>query len=508
MQAVNNDKLASDNELKLLYYMEKSNILNTKGDYFQASQGLEKAIDYARQLYTEKISKMAASSIANENFKDFYGEKFERSYLYFLNSLNYFLLYQKGIRETYTVKDGEAEKVIPEEPMKDNEKRLALSGARANILAWDSFLNNLKNDNFGKKIFKNDMLAKVFGGFIHESMNTNNDDQIALQLYKDAKETLFKNYNIYQSFNNKFKDFQDKYDSFTSMSANDINSYIQPTDWSAKLASYLDEKINNLSKKKKSNLKLIVQEGMVASKDPFVVNIGLKGAVDAVDDPAAKAVIKTVGGYVLTVFAAEKLGLVAGGNGPGQNYLGVHVANIAANEAGIEFEVPVVKEKALDRDVYLEVLNKKGEVVQTKPVTMISPLSDIAHESVKEEAVRRYVKTGVRVAAKHLVAIVGAWNAYTLAGGKGNDFIAKTVAVASYLAASKVIAMSEQADTRFWSTIPHSVRLTDLSLTKGDYDLRLKVKKYGTDQVEKEIALPSIKIDNEKETRLISYRLL
>lgn len=508
LETVNNEKMASEPEMKLLYLMEKSNILNTKGDYYQASIGLEKAIEQARQLYTEKISKMAASSVANENFKDFYGEKFERSYLYFLNSLNYFQLYQRGSREAYTIKDGETEKALPEEVLKDNEKRLALSAARANILAWDSFLTNLKNDNFGKKVFKNDMLAKVFGGFIHEAMNSTQDDQIALQLYKDAKEALFKNYNIYSSFNAKFKDFQGSYDSFSSMSANDINSYIAATEWSAKLGSFLDEKISALAKKKKSNLKIVIQEGMIAGKEPFVVNIGLKGAVDAVDDPAAKAVIKTVGSYALTVFAADKLGLVSNKNDVSTNYLGVHVANIAANEAGIEFEVPVVKERPLERDIMIEVMNKKGEVIQSKMVTMVSPLSDIAHESVKEEAIRRYVKTGVRVAAKHLVAIVGAWQTYNLMGGNGNSFIAKTAALAGYLGASKLIAMSEQADTRYWSTISHSVHLTDLALPKGEYALKLKVKKHGTDALEKEIVLPAIKIDNEKETKLISHRLL
>ena len=65
------------------------------------------------------------------------------------------------------------------------------SAARAEVLAWDSFLKNLKSERRGQAVFKNDLLAKIFGAFIHEMIGSNNDLQISLQLYKEVLSFLF-----------------------------------------------------------------------------------------------------------------------------------------------------------------------------------------------------------------------------------------------------------------------------------------------------------------------------
>jgi hypothetical protein len=501
-------KLASDENLKLLLRMEKANIDFTRKNQYQANLEFNEAIDLSKKLFTEKFSQIATTGIINDNIKDFYGEKFERSLLYFFASLTSMNLSQEGKRETYVIRTGQdkniQETVIPEYILKPDEIRLARQASRAQILAWDSFLSNLKNDNWGQNVYKNDLLAKIFGAFVHESMNINSDDQIALQLYKDAKDLLAKNFNIYPTFNQKAHEFEAEFKNFVKNPEMNVNQFIEPTNRSKELDQFLEQKIKSLSKKeKKANFKFVLQEGLIAPKIPFKVSIGLKGAMEATDDPKTKNSIASVGSTVLALFAANKLGLMSPDNSFGQNYLGVKVAELAVHEAGIDFEVPKVELKPVTQNFMLVVKNDKSEIVLEKPIILVSPLSDIAYEAVKEEAVARVTKTGFRVAAKHVAAIAGAYATYRMMGGEEKDFFAKTAAIASYLAASKLIAASEKADTRFWSTLPHTIRVVEGDLRPGHYSAELVIEE---GENKSTLKIPDIDIQDSKEIKIVSYR--
>ncbi|MFZ4712121.1 MAG: hypothetical protein ACOYL6_00280 [Bacteriovoracaceae bacterium] len=502
--------MSKDNNLSLLLRMERGNIEFTRNHPYQSNLIFSDAIELSRKLFTEKFSQIATTGVANDNFKDFYGEKFERSLLYFYASLTSMNLCQDGKRESYTTRDGQdrnvVETIVPEYVLRPDEVRLARQAARAQILSWDSFLTNIKNDNWGKNVFKNDILAKVYGAFVHESMNTNQDDQIALQLYKDARDLLSKNFNIYPSFNVKAKEFGDEFKKFTSQPEVDVKKYIEPTAWSKQLDNYLDDKVKALTKReKKSNFKFVLQEGLIAEKVPFKVNIGLKGAMEQTDDAGTKKSIASFGSAVLAVFAANKLGLMSPNNTFGQNYLGVQVASLAVNEAGIEFEIPKVVEKPVTQSFSLVVKNDKGAQVFERNLVLVSPLSDIAYASVKEDAISRVTKTGVRVAVKHVAAIAAAFGTYQMMGGGNHEFLAKTAAVASYIGASKLIAASEKADTRYWSTLPHTIRVADAILAPGHYSAEI-IMKEGTNSIATKI--PDFDIQDSKETKIVSYRHL
>jgi hypothetical protein len=503
-------KLASDENLKLLLKMEKANIDFSRQNQYQANLEFNEAIDLSKKLYTEKFSQIATTGIINDNIKDFYGEKFERSLLYFFASLTSMNLSQAGKRETYVLRTGQdkniQETVIPEYNLKPEEVRLARQSSRAQILAWDSFLSNLKNDNWGQNVYKNDLLAKIYGAFVHESMNISSDDQIALQLYKDAKELLAKNFNIYPSFNQKAHDFAAEFKNFVNHPEINVSQYIEPTSRSKELDQFLDQKIKSLSKKeKKANFKFVLQEGLIAQKVPFKVSIGLKGAMEASDDPKTRNSIASIGTTVLAVFAADKLGLINSDNTFGQNYLGVKVAELAVHEAGIDFEIPKVENKPVTQNFKLILKNDKNIVVLEKPLVLVAPLSDIAYEAVKEEALARVTKTGFRVAAKHVAAIAAAFATYKMMGGEDKDFFAKTAAIASYLAASKLITASEKADTRYWSTLPHTIRVIEGDLPAGKYTGELSMEEGESKAV---IKIPDIDIQDTKEIKIVGYRHL
>ena len=73
-----------------------------------------------------------------------------------------------------------------------------------------------------KPAYKSDIIAKLFGAFIYETNGNNEDKQIALQLYKDAKTVLFRYYNNYPTFNTKSEDFTKNFKKFPKMNINEI----------------------------------------------------------------------------------------------------------------------------------------------------------------------------------------------------------------------------------------------------------------------------------------------
>jgi hypothetical protein len=84
----------------------------------------------------------------------------------------------------------------------------------------------------------------------------------------------------------------------------------------------------------------------------------------------------------------------------------------------------------------------------------------------------------VRVATKHLTAILAAYALYTGMKGQNNEnaLFAKFAAMGSYVAATKAIAASERADTRAWATLPRALRVTDVNLPAGRYQVGLARK--------------------------------
>ena len=150
---------------QLLFFLEKGMIHHLAGEFEKSALDFEQAKVVHQKLYTKSISKKAATFLTNDSTDNYYGQIYERSLLHFYQALNHFILYQQG----------------------DAKK---LRAARAELLAWDSYMESIRTKRLGRTVFKQDLLAKTFGAFIHESLNTSADDQIALQLYKDAKRIL------------------------------------------------------------------------------------------------------------------------------------------------------------------------------------------------------------------------------------------------------------------------------------------------------------------------------
>jgi tetratricopeptide (TPR) repeat protein len=518
LSTLENSEYFKDNpQSKLLYLMEKGVIFHGMGQFNESIKAFEEAKALAQKQYTVRISKKISTYIGNDSSDIYYGEKYELSMLYFYQALNHYSLSFSLKKDQMVMKEGKPELTWVD--LNDKERRKSLFRARAELLAWDSFLKELKTERSGSSVFKTDLAAKILGGFIHESIGTRDDREIAYQLYKDSLKMLIKNYGAYKSFNKNFETYVKDYKKFPSLGMNKVRSeYIKETRNQKELKKFLETKVLTLAKKvrrrswkkeirpfkinlkkikakKKSNVTLVLQEGIIPNKFGEKQYFGL-----------GKELRKSPAGAIMAIFAADILGLYPppGSYNPAGAHLGYNVAKLAISEAAVQFELPKIEESRLNYSVVLEIW-KDGKLYKEKKVPVVNPLGDIAEQAIIEQAAWLYPKVGARLATKHAVAIIAAYGTYQ--GLKGDDgkhsFLAKNAAILQYLASSKGIEASEAADVRQWSTIPKALRMMDFYLSPGTYDFKLRA----SGEIPKEHQLGQVIVKSKKKNLLIQKRV-
>lgn len=461
-------ELKKDKKSILLWHLEKGTVAHSQGNDDEAIRHFQESLELIDKLYTTKLGSKAATLLINDASDEFYGASYERSYAhYFLSKSLYSRFQKKG-------------------------NKLDLQGARGTILAWDTYFTDLQRSASSKTLYSTDLMLKVFGGQIHEVSEIRNDLQIALQLYKDAYQILNTQGGIFSVFNKKNTEYIKHFEKegkasdklyVSTPARDDLKDFLH-----FKILSLtkeirggdFDQQVKTLSPKAETkklaaqgpgNVVLVFEEGLIPQKVGKPFNFGIKGAASAVDNPAAKKFIETVGTEFVTAFAMNKLGMVPTRTASAGSFIFAHdVTKIAVSEAAIEFELPMIENVPLVQRLELFVLDEKGVVIKRSPLPVVSENGDIARVVLEEDVVARYVKTGTRVAIRHLVAIVAAMQVYQkLNQGQSGDFLAKTAAMATYVGASKGIAALEKADTRHWTTLPQALRMAEFHLKPGNY---------------------------------------
>lgn len=486
--------LKKDSKSQLLWHLESGTLALAQNNENAAITEFQTALDLIDQLYTKKISAKAASFLINDASDVFYGASYERSYAHYFLAKSYYTRYLKS------------------------HNKLDLQGARGTILAWDSYFAELQRSAAPKTIYQTDLMLKVFGAEIHEVSEIRNDKQIALQLYKDSLAILNTMGGAFDVFNSKSKDYIKEYESALAEGTNPAGKSYIPTVAKENLKNFITYKILALTKEirgtdysvqvkelkpseeviaklsqPKANVVLLLEEGLIPQKVGKPFNFGLKGAVDSVESPGAKAFIATVGAEVITAFAMNTLGMRPDNFQTTGSFIFAHdVTRLAVQEAAISFELPMIESAPAPKDLDLVIRDSKNNLVKQEHLALVSENGGIAKLVLEEDVVSRYVRTGTRVAVKHLVAIVAAMQIYQRLKGQG-EFLAKTAAMATYVASSKGIAAFEKADTRHWTTLPQAFRMAELHLSPGDYQVGVVPKGAGPDYVAK--ILGSIKVE-------------
>jgi len=452
LEMMKGDSIYSDEQSRLLKYLELGTLHLHGGEYYQALLNFDKARDLSDKLFTVSISKKIAGTIGNESSDNYSGEKFERSLIRYYSILCHYNLYEKGEYEPYLEEQRDEKgkiistKQMPSVVLDDAKKRFHLTAAKATLIEWNAILEDYKKTSAGEVTYKDDLIAKFIGAVIHEKTETPADRQIALALIKESKNTVLKYYNSYQSFNLKYNDFNKDYGKLPNLKPEQLlSSYVSPTPINLNLTSYADELIKNWNKpeKDKDNVYIVWNEGLIASKEvkKYEFPIGLT---------AARVTVGTVNDFVS--FAAQAL----------------VVTDIAAPK--IAFELPHIPYRLNNDDIKL-IIKKDGTTVSEKNGLLLDPLSEMAFHTLDAKAAGDLTLKGTRVAAKHLTALLASYATYKSLKEKMGDGFALLSGIAGYNIASRGIEESEKADLRSWISLPNQVRMSSFKLSPGNYEL-------------------------------------
>ncbi len=448
LKALENPSIKEDKNSILLYFLEKGQIYFRMGEDELALASFEEAEKIFKEQFTISLSKKALTWLASDKSDLYYGRPFERSmnYLYLvLSSIN---LAQKS---------------------KENKKKY-LPIARSYVLQWDSFFQELKRKTAGINTYKEELLLKLVGSFVHLNLENSKDEKIALLLLKDARKVLKQQYRRYQRYNRKFLLYQQHFHELHLLKEKEIEEkYVEETENYQKVVTFIEEMIKSFDKKTILNNPkklLVVLRGLIPLRLPKKYNIGLESAFQK-SDSKGKAILKGVAISTISVFAATTLGLVPSPNAsnalPG-TYLGLTTAQLAVENAGISFELPHV-----ETNLHFQSLVAYAKNYPDKKINFVltSPLDEFFQHTVIEEAESLYWKVGTRLALKHLAAIMTSYATYQFLKQSSGDFMAKNAALLQYLALSKAIESSEQADLRQWGTLPKLVEVAIVEKQDG-----------------------------------------
>lgn len=142
---------------------------------------------------------------------------------------------------------------------------------------------------------------------------------------------------------------------------------------------------------------------------------------------------------------------------------------ILIGDEGISFELTTMNKPAAAESFDLVIKNAGGTVVQKKKMALISPLSELSYKQFKDSEKKRIVIKSARLLAKYTAAFATAKQAYD----KAKEPFKNAAAVAAFKGASKAIAMSEYADTRYWEILPANIYQQKAALKDGHYTVEL-----------------------------------
>jgi hypothetical protein len=329
----------------------------------------------------------------------------------------------------------------------------------------------MANQSAGLAVFKNDLMAKLFGATVHEIIGSPSDRRIALQLYKDAREVLFRNYNIYRSFNQQNDRFIAAFDQLPNMAETEVKQrYVAETDYARELQQFIDTNIERLEQilnnpkdeNRQACITFIAQNSTVEEKKAKKYEFGLIKAIESVKNPGAKMIIARVG--IATLFAfAPKVGLH-----PAAGVAGGMLFSIA-------FEMPQIPLKPASGRMQL-VLRQQNGTATTFPLVLVDPLNDIAYRSVEARSTHDAAKIGLRAGIKYATALALAYGVYEATKAKSNPFIASSAAFLFFVGEQQAINATEKADTRAWNILPADLRLAKIQINPGTYSAELQVE--------------------------------
>lgn len=468
--------LKKDKNNKLLYEMSRGILLFSLKDYQQASLAFKEAQDIIDRQETVSIRGKLSKEFLKEDQDVFYGSLVEQSYSFYYSTLS-FLLQQKN----------------------DQINQQAIFAARASILAWNFFFSKLQNDEL-KTFYLRDLSQKMIGAKVHELVDTSEDRQISLALYKEARMIVVNEYKESAEISGEKKAALLR---LIETKIFELTYRLRP----GEIAGLKKEYKWVLEKPKTDEKKFtfLMQEGVISEKKAKTVDLSLRAAFDP-KATGAQAALSAIGFVSFNIFAINVLRMPAGGLGSGVYFAGQNggvygAANglvaVAAHEASLGFEVFEQPNKPSKNNYEIALYREDETLVSKADCVIIGAVGEMAQKIAQEDSAVRMIKAGSKFVLKHVLAMMGAYTIYQNFKSKDQASMGQFLALGSYVAGTKFISWLGEADTRYLSYLPKNVLMSEISVSPGKYRMRLVSKNDG--KVLSDLGVKEIKNNNEIE---------
>jgi hypothetical protein len=519
---INESSIKDEEKNRLLYLMEIGSLYYFQQRYSKATKIFNEANLLVDKLYTKSIKEAIASSIINDNSKTFYGSIFERSQLFQMQALSFYKLAQRGFLYEEKKIDGKSQEV--RRNLSNQEIEQNLDRVRSTLIAWDSFFQEISRQSNYKSFLKNDILAKLMAGELHEALGKRRDREIALQLYKDAYKILktfaptqkifnknYKNYNkeLKDYLNNKIKkpslDKQDLTEKYSKLKFNLEHKILRLTksvrrNQYKKIVRQLkpSEKIKKKLKDESTNVSLVIGYGLISELKGKEFSYNLRSAIDNVESPTTRNLIRGIGIPIITYFAMGPLGLGAvSRHGNVTIYSRHNAGEKLTEEVGVEFELPYAAPSKKIGSYEIEFM-VKDKLIKKVELDSFTSLSDYSFINSQEMIANSFSKRASRVGTKYVAAILAAYTTYKNIKDRNGELFAKPAALAQFLISQKGIKASEKADVRHWSSLPSQYLNLETNLKPGTYTVYLNEYDPNTKQRNRRVKISDILVVDKK----------
>ena len=446
----------SQNRLQHYYFL--SSLAMSQGQFEKALFFLNRARDIANQVRSNSGSFEWFSS-------DYLSNPIEYSYIHSMLVMCYSLLAEGGESPTWSlpqIKDDHgnvmveaqthaARKFAPKE-ISDFRQR-----ARSELLAWDSFLENLKRTYPTEKYYKEDLWSRILASYVHGISSDRNERRTAELLTDTAKEVFDKE--------------------FTRFPAAKVNGPgIQD------LLARLKKRAQN---KNSTDSLFVLEAGVMPKYKMKRFHLGLSTLFKNIENPGLRRLAEEIGIRVLLLEAPE-FGLIAvggavagaasgdsGGGRGDDEFEGPpsYFSDAIDQSLGFEIRFPTLVFPPSDTSVTLE-LTSPGHEMRRFALPIVSPLQEIIASELKSREDKEMFGKALKIGAQYLAILIPAIKGYQSAGKEGNIF-KKIAVLAGYFIAKKVIDRANTPDLRSWSLLPQFIAADLISVAPGDYDAKV-----------------------------------
>jgi len=438
-------------ENRFVHYSALGSIAMSSGEYEKAIYFFMKARDLVNGLRSSHSGFSWFST-------DYLSNGIEYSYLHYFLVICNDLLAEEGKTPAWSTPEIKDEKGIVLVPAQNFPARSYTprdisdfhQKAHAELLAWDTHLQNLKNSD-SHNLYRDDLWARLLASYIHAQSDDNSEKRTSELLAEDALKIL-----------------QTDFKSYPSDAANDPG---------------ITALVEKLKKRDPSHSLFVLEAGVMDQYKIKRFVIGLSTLFKNIKDPRTRSLVEQIGIRVILLTAPEfglvlVSGAVAGtisGSSPDEDteYDGPpqQFSDAIDRSFGFEIQFPTLRSPPPDTKVTLD-LNG-----QQFPLPVVSPLQEIISSDLKNRENTDMFQEAMTVGLQYLGALVPAIIAYKSVSNRDNwGFVKKLAIVSGFYVAKKVIDGAHRPDLRSWGYLPKLIAADVLTVPPGNYHARVTIR--------------------------------